>query len=203
MRRVIYVSMALIFCLSLDAQSAEPKSDNKPINFYEVVPGGIFRGGQPTRAQMETLIKEKKIKTVVKLDLKSEERVDATDNFDEEAVVKELGIAIVDASTPPSTLTLPNSFRDPDYNKIRLAVETLEDESKWPIYVHCKHGQDRTGLVVGLFRVLNANKNIHKDINAAYQEMKDYKFHPLPGLLEYWRKFEKLNGKELPKSERR
>ncbi len=30
-----------------------------------------------------------------------------------------------------------------------------KDKSRMPIYVHCKHGQDRTGVVIGLERVVN------------------------------------------------
>jgi protein tyrosine/serine phosphatase len=48
--------------------------------------------------------------------------------------------------------------------------------------VHCTHGQDRTGLIIGLYRL---NEGWTKD--AAYKEMLVHHFHSsLHGLHEYW-----------------
>jgi hypothetical protein len=52
--------------------------------------------------------------------------------------------------------------------------------------VHCTHGQDRTGLIIGEHRVLHDRWT--KD--AAYTEMLDHHFHPeLHGVHETWESF--------------
>src|SRR5262249_12221947 len=59
----------------------------------------------------------------------------------------------------------------------------LADPARRPIYVHCRHGKDRTGLVIGLFRVLNEGWAPED----AYAEMLDHGFHPeLVMLKEYF-----------------
>ena len=148
-------------------------------NFQEVGPG-VYRGGQPT-TEGWVYLQKKGIKTVIKLDLASE-------GSDDEAVA--LGMVVVDASGPPADLT--NFLEAPKPERIRLAVQTLENESLRPIYVHCLHGQDRTGLVIGLYRVLHD----HKTKSEAYEEMRKNGFHVVfLGLLKVWEDFD---GKTLP-----
>jgi tyrosine-protein phosphatase SIW14 len=148
-------------------------------NFQEVGPG-VYRGGQPT-SEGWVYLQKKGIKTVIKLNL-------APEGSDDEAVA--LGMVVVDASGPPSDVT--NVFDAPKPERIRLAVQTLENESLRPIYVHCLHGQDRTGLVVGLYRVLHD----HKTKSDAFKEMRKNGFHwEFLGLLKVWDDFD---GKTLP-----
>ena len=50
-------------------------------------------------------------------------------------------------------------------------------------YVHCEHGQDRTGLIIGAYRV----RVQRWSKSQAYQEMKAHGFHPLlHGLYSSW-----------------
>ena len=52
-----------------------------------------------------------------------------------------------------------------------------------PVYVHCKHGQDRTGLVIGLDRVINEGWQAQ----LAHDEMVKIGFHTsFLGLQEYF-----------------
>jgi tyrosine-protein phosphatase SIW14 len=52
--------------------------------------------------------------------------------------------------------------------------------------VHCTHGQDRTGLVVGLYRTIHDGWTK----TDAYREMLQLGFHPeLRGLREFWEDF--------------
>jgi len=160
------------------AMAAEAAKNGVP-NFH-VVDVGVYRGGQPTAAGWAYL-KSKGIKTDVKLDLASE-------GSDNEAA--RLGMTVVDASGPPSDLK--NFFEAPTRDRIRLAVRTLEDASSRPVYVHCLHGQDRTGLVVGLYRV----HHDHYTKSKAFKEMRNLGFHwEFLGLLDLWEDFD---GRALP-----
>ena len=161
------------------AEQRPSSSANGIPNFHEVGLG-VYRGGQPTPAGW-AFLKLKGVKTVVKLDLASE-------GSDEEAA--KLGMTVIDASGPPSDLG--DVLGAPKPERIRLAVETLRNESLRPIFVHCFHGQDRTGLIVGLYRVLHD----HRTKKAAYKEMQKNGFHrSLHGLREVWEHFD---GKTLP-----
>jgi tyrosine-protein phosphatase SIW14 len=147
---------------------------------FRVVDPGVYRGGQPT-TEGWAYLKSLGVKTVVKLNLESE-------GSDMEAT--NLGMTVVDASGPPSDIT--NMFEAPPPEHIRLAVQTLEDEGRRPVYVHCLHGYDRTGLVVGLFRV----RHDHYTKAEAFKEMRENNFREgFWGLLQVWENFD---GKTLP-----
>ncbi|OGS36399.1 MAG: hypothetical protein A2506_13125 [Elusimicrobia bacterium RIFOXYD12_FULL_66_9] len=171
--------IGLLVASSCAAPSRKLPPEHGIPHFHEVT-SGVYRGGQPT-TEGWAYLKSKDVKTVVKLDLESE-------GSDEEAV--KLGMTVVDASGPPSDLS--NVFGAPKPGRIRLAVATLQDERLRPVYVHCLHGQDRTGLIVGLFRVLHDGYTK----KAAYAEMRRHGFHPaLRGLHEVWEHFD---AKTLP-----
>lgn len=148
-------------------------------HFRQVRPG-VYRGGQPT-AEGWAYLRSLGIKTVVKLDLPSE---------GSDAEAEKLGMTVIDASGPPAAFR--NFLGAPKPERLRLALQALEDEKRWPVYVHCRHGQDRTGLVIGLFRVLHD----HYTKLEAYREMRDNGFHrSLVGLLNVWKRFD---GKTPP-----
>lgn len=180
--------MKLILILSLlsgaaiTSHSAEvtPTVSSATIPNFHEVSTGVYRGGQPT-TEGWAFLKSKGVKTVVKLNFESE-------GSDKEA--EALGMTVIDASGPPSELK--NMFRAPKPEKIRLAIEALRDRKNRPIYIHCLHGQDRTGLVVALFRVIEEGRTKAE----AYKEMRKLGFHrSLRGLHEMWESF---NGKSLP-----
>ena len=59
----------------------------------------------------------------------------------------------------------------------------LADPQRWPVYVHCAEGKDRTGYVIAAYRIIEE----HWDPDSAIQEMFDYRFNPAwilnPGFL--------------------
>ena len=92
---------------------------------------------------------------------------------------------MVDASGPPADMG--NFLGTPKPERVALELKTLQDEKQWPVYVHCFHGQDRTGMVVGMFRVLHD----HYAKKEAYAERRRNGFHPLlRGLFKMWKNFE-------------
>jgi hypothetical protein len=158
--------MSMQACSHLGSQR-EPNHAVHGIPNFAIVDPGVYRGGQPDTDGWKYL-KSLGVKTVA----------------------KELGMAVVDVSGPPSDYT--DFYKAPRPEMMRLAVVTLEDENLRPVYVHCLHGQDRTGLAVGIFRVLH-DRYSKSD---AYKEMLDHHFHPwLLGLSDLWDGFD---GKNLP-----
>jgi tyrosine-protein phosphatase SIW14 len=171
------LAVVLGLALSAGAEKSVEPAGGIP-NFSEVSPG-VYRGGQPTDEGW-AFLKAKGVKTVIKLDLPFE-------GSDDGAAA--LGMKVVDASGPPADFR--GAFGAPAPERIRLAVATLEDEKARPVFIHCRHGQDRTGLIVGLYRVLHE----HVAKKAAWAEMKKHGFHrALHGLREVWERFD---GKSL------
>ena len=67
---------------------------------------------------------------------------------------------------------------------IDSVLQTLKDYPKDKIFVHCEHGQDRTGLVIAEYRL----KICHWPKQQAEQEMLTNGFHKsLLGLWNYWK----------------
>ncbi|MDB4943566.1 MAG: Protein tyrosine/serine phosphatase [Labilithrix sp.] len=150
----------------------------RPANFAQVKPG-LYRGGRPDAASLDYL-KSIGVKRIVNLEV---------GDFIEAApwtITKELDLAsargLVEVRYPMSAFepALSSRFDDNmDQLLALLATATPTDA----IYVHCKHGQDRTGLVIGLERVEGETWSPAK----AHQEMVDDGFHTaFLGLEEYF-----------------
>jgi hypothetical protein len=108
-----------------------------PDRFAEVVKGQLYRGGAPTPADLQMLKNLFGIKKVVSLD---DEIGHAIHND-----VKALGMKHV-------IIPLTTGF-DPRVRWLKSALPKLLKDG--PVYIHCKHGKDRTGMAVAMFKVLN------------------------------------------------
>jgi tyrosine-protein phosphatase SIW14 len=144
-----------------------------PITEFHVVSTDIYRGARPGRAGLEALAR-----LHVRTDLNLENDMDEVAAEGKNA--SELGIRMV--SMPMS------GFWSPNDSEVTQILSILSNSANYPIYVHCLHGQDRTGLIVGLFRVFYE----HTAPADAYREMLDIGFHPSLFLLN--RYFEKKTG---------
>ena len=98
----------------------------------------VYRGAQPSEAGFEYLAKLG-IKTVVDL-RNGKERTSA-----EEKEVTALGMRFV--SVPMTGLTPPTNA------EITKILTLLEASPSAPVFVHCKHGADRTGAVIAAYRI--------------------------------------------------
>jgi protein tyrosine/serine phosphatase len=125
----------------------------------------IYRGGQPTDDGWNWL-HQNGIKRVIKLNTEAEGSDVAADA---------LGIEV---TYEPIPLLEQIVFR-PNYSSVLRAVNAIQINS----FIHCEHGQDRTGLIIGCYRVLKNGWNHDQ----AWTEMLAYGFHPeLLGLTLFW-----------------
>ncbi len=131
-------------------------------NLREVSPR-IYRGGQPTPAGWQGL-QALGVTRVIKLN-------PVSDGRDQLWAGTELIYAPISG--------VEQILTEPELDTLRSLVRLVEPGT----YVHCKHGEDRTGLVVGLYRVWREGWSV----DAAYQEMLACGFHPaLFGLGKAW-----------------
>lgn len=126
-------------------------------NFHEVEPY-LFRGGQPVKEGFYAL-KDLGVKTVVCL--RWGKKVIAA----EKASVESLGMTFV--SMPLNYWNLPKQETVDHFLKL------IDDESNHPLFVHCFHGSDRTGILIAIFRMLRQGWTFHD----SYREMVKFGFH--------------------------
>ena len=113
-----------------------------PRRFEEVVPGCLYRGGQPTPAQLERIVREKGIKTLVNLRHEDRWLNDPKCIFEREYAEKH-GLKFVGLA-----LTLP-----PTEEQVRQALDLIDDEKNWPVLFHCSAGIERSGIIIAIYRI--------------------------------------------------
>jgi hypothetical protein len=142
----------------------DPVTSGVP-NLYQVEPG-IWRGGQPTVGGWKYLHDQLGITNEIKLNTDLEAS-------DQPAV--DLGITLYWCPID----TLDQLVDGPDPQAITAALQRIGPGT----FIHCEHGKDRTGLLVGLYRLTEGT-----NAAAAWQEMTNHGYHPaLLGLTHYWR----------------
>jgi tyrosine-protein phosphatase SIW14 len=140
---------------------------------------GLWRSGQPT-AEGWAYLKGLGIRTVVKLNFDSEGSDDGA---------RALGMRVLELGIQPEGDkdvfdNVLNAFVTPNVERIRSAEAVIATGGA--VLVHCSHGQDRTGLIIGIHRVAHE----HWSKEAAYGEMAAHGFHwELEGLQEFWGNF--------------
>ncbi|MGN6641726.1 MAG: phosphatase domain-containing protein [Verrucomicrobiota bacterium] len=99
----------------------------------------VYRGGQPRTDEQWDALAALGVRTVVKLNFE-------TEGSDAGALAR--GMEVVRFEAPPSSVI--NWTGAMSMDQLRQAVEAMR---RGHCYVHCTHGQDRTGLVVAAYRV--------------------------------------------------
>jgi tyrosine-protein phosphatase SIW14 len=140
MRNRIIQPLVLLFAAALCASSApsqsEPRYRELP-NFHQVNQG-LYRGAQPREGGIQKLA-ALGIKTVLNLRV-ADERLRA-----EETEARTMGLNFF--NVPMEGLDRP---RD---EQVKRALEIINNAANQPVFVHCKHGADRTGVVIAIYRM--------------------------------------------------
>lgn len=133
------ITMILVLLLSLFL--APPQARESLPNFQQVNPN-LYRGAQPPVESLKILA-DKGIKTIINLRGAS----DATRAEEQQA--KALGIRFYNLEFPP--------LSKPDFTQVDQALALINDPANQPVFVHCKHGEDRTGTVIACYRMTHDN----------------------------------------------
>jgi len=137
-------------------------------NFHEVHPY-LYRSGEPTEAAVKELEKHN-IKTLI--DLRAPNKKAIAEK--EWAAAHGLNYINLPMNSEPPTTKQVETF-------LQEVAKAKSDPKNGAVLVHCAHGSDRTGCMVGIWRVTQDGYNYDK----AYKEMRHYWFTP---------KFTKLSG---------
>ena len=125
-------------------------------NFYKIN-ANLYRGGQPTKEGLSRL-KKLGIKTVISL------RSDFIITQRERRLAEKLKINFINVPL--------SGFRNPGKKKIENLLRCIADRNNQPVYLHCRSGRDRTGMVVAAYRIIFERWNPL----AAHQEAKRFGF---------------------------
>jgi protein tyrosine/serine phosphatase len=161
------VASLIVLPLFQSVSAAEPPD----LPNFHVVHDFLLRGGEPSEHGLETL-KGMGVKTIIDLRAPTEMAIA------EGKTAKRLGITYINL---PMTSAAPTAKQVTTFEQ---AIETVQAESaKSPhkagpndpsVFVHCAHGSDRTGCMVGIWRV----RHDHFTYPEAYKEMRQYYFGP-------------------------
>ena len=131
--------LAAVYPLAGFAADEHPEKWAQPLdrkglpNLYQVTPL-LYRGAQPTAGGMQQL-KAMGVKTVINL---------RSFNSDRE----ELG------TTGLAYEHIPMKAWHPEQEDIIRFLRITTDKTRAPVFVHCQHGADRTGLMCAIYRVV-------------------------------------------------
>lgn len=126
-------------------------------NFAVVAPG-IYRGGAPTAEGLKAL-HAMGVRMVVDL------RIEKKGQEAEAAQCKSLGL---------DRIRIRMGREAPTKKQVEEFLETVDRSPSKPVFIHCQHGADRTGAMVGIYRVVRQGW----DYSRARQEMRKYGFKP-------------------------
>ncbi|WP_395092458.1 hypothetical protein [Armatimonas sp.] len=130
--------------------------DKKNLPNFAVVAPGIWRGAAPTTEGFKQL-KTKGVHTIIDL------RIEKKGQAEEEAATKALGLKRV---------RIPMGAEAPTEKQVKEFLGLLGKSATEPVFVHCQHGADRTGAMVGIWRVTQQGWGFDQ----TWAEMRKYGF---------------------------
>jgi protein tyrosine/serine phosphatase len=133
-------------------------------NFHRVSER-LYRGGQPSR-QGFLHLKQLGVRTILNL---RDEHYDVTS---EAQLLKQLDLNYVSIPLSP--------FQRPSDDDIERFLQALAQDLHQPHFVHCLHGQDRTGAMISIHRLHSHGW----PLDQAYNEALEHGFHPQFDLLK-------------------
>ena len=139
-------------------------------NFGKVTPN-LYRGGLPSRIGMQSL---KKLGIDVIVDMRGK-------NEGEQQAAEKLGMQYV---------AIPSHCPFPHDGPFAKFLKVIQDNPGKKVFVHCRLGDDRTGMAVAAYRMANEGWSPQEAMN----EMKEFGFNTFhhsicPGMASYERSF--------------
>ncbi len=134
--RVIALVALLALLTTPVVTQDEPRHKELP-NFHKVN-DSLFRGAQPKPGGLQ-LLKQIGIKTIVNL------RDDDSRALEEKEDARRAGLGYF--NIPFARWGRPN---DREIEQVFSIINNTENQ---PVFVHCKHGADRTGVVIAVYRI--------------------------------------------------
>jgi uncharacterized protein (TIGR01244 family) len=174
--------MALLSALAFS--QAEPNYSELP-NFHKVS-DKLFRGAQPRKDGLKRLA-SLGVKTI--LNLRGEDEISAA----EQQEAKALGLNYY--ALPMAGLSRPTD------EQVAQALAIINNADNGVVFVHCKHGADRTGVVVACYRMSQESRTVEQAQSEAQKYgMSWVQFGMKRYLADYYKRLSR--DKETPAGEK-
>ena len=151
--------ICLVFILSLTLPSRAAPADTTILHFSKVN-DALYRGGRPKPADLSYL-QSLNVRTVINLQggdlnnpryrefMKWWEPGELADAIAAEMNLSE-SLGLLFFSKPLDAI---DPVSDEDDGRIDEILAIMSNPAAQPVYVHCEHGVDRTGLIIALYKV--------------------------------------------------
>lgn len=154
--QVVSLAAALLISCSFQNPAFAKIEAKGAINNFENYAPNLYRGAQPSLEALKGL-KEKGVKTIISLRLSKDETKQERD------FCKANNIRFVH---------IPMGYKAPQTGEILAFLGIVTNKDMQPVYLHCRYGSDRTGAMVGLYRVIVQDWSFDE----AYAEMRKHHF---------------------------
>jgi len=154
MKSVRLASCVSVFLMPLGARAADALASGIP-NFHQVNEH-IFRGGQPSEEGWPSLARLG-IKTVIDLRLEDEHSAQREAQAVEAAGMRYFNV-------PMHGIVAPSD------EQVARVLALIDSNVDGAVFVHCRRGADRTGTVIGCYRIAHDGW----DNQRAFREAKSY-----------------------------
>ncbi|HEY3415835.1 MAG TPA: tyrosine-protein phosphatase [Armatimonadota bacterium] len=159
LHRLFLACLFLALCfLALGSLPAFTAAAPKGIPNFHTVSDGIYRGAAPTKEGLAAL-KAMKVHTIIDL------RISPPLAKAEKKIVTGMGM---------TWINIPMGKEAPTKKQVEPFLAALGKAPKEPVFVHCQYGADRTGCMIGIYRVQVQGWTFAQ----AWAEMRKYGFKP-------------------------
>lgn len=141
-----------------DYSAPSINSSIDPVDNFERVSPGLWRGAQPSEEGL-SLLAQRGVRTIIDL------RMEGEGAKKESLQAKTLGMNYVH---------FPLGFMSPSDEKIKEILSVALNPVNQPVFIHCRQGADRTGMLVGIYRRLVMGWSFER----TYSEMRRHHFKP-------------------------
>ena len=134
---VLLLGATLLLFPGCDSRKASVFHAEELPHFVQV-DEGFYRGGQPSQEGLRWLAK-RGVKTIVSL------RTPHKEQAAERALAEQLGLRWVN-------LPITSGWR-PTEEQIQQFLALAQDPASRPLFIHCQHGKNRTGMMGAIYRM--------------------------------------------------
>ena len=137
-RRCAIAVVGVVFLFFQGCATTAAGKESEELPHFSSVDPRVYRGGQPSEEGLR-LLARRGVKTIISLRAENEEKER------ERQLCGQLSIRWVDLPVA--------SWSAPSEEQVRQFLAIASDPSNQPVFVHCRQGKNRTGILVAIYRI--------------------------------------------------